>query len=274
MASTSKFGMSDSSNETFENKIVIVTGGSRGIGEGCVKLFAKNCAKVLFCALKAHEAEGKLLQQQINGLYAGCSVFQPCDVTDEDQVKAFIEKTIEQFGRIDCLINCAGHHPAPKTIDQFTTEEFTDLFKLNVLGSFMFCKYALPYLRQTCGTIINISSVVGVIGQREAVTYVATKGAVEAMTKALAIDEAKFNVRVNCISPGGIATPLLSSFFESSDNSDEAIDLLCKSQYIQRLGTPDEIAKACLFLARDATFVTGTNLLVTGGTELGYGIKT
>jgi len=261
-------------SNTLKNKVTIITGGSRGIGEGCVRLFASCEGNVVFCAPKVDENEGKKLEQEINSLSGNkrC-MFVTCDVTQEAEVINLIDLAVKQYGHIDYLINCAGWHPPTRTIDQFTTIEFVNLFNLNVLGTFMTCKYALPYIRQSKGSIVNIGSVVSVIGQKEAVTYVATKGAVEAMSKALAIDEAQHGVRVNCVSPGCIDTPLLRSFMASYEDPKDTVASLNQQILIPRLGSTEEIAKSCLFLVRDATYVTGHNLMVTGGLECGYGYK-
>ena len=115
---------------------------------------------------------------------------------------------MERHGRLDCLVNNAGWHPPHKPIDEFSYQEFRDLFELNVMSMFAACQRALPHLRRTRGNIINMSSLVGAMGQLHATTYVATKGAITAFTKALAVDEAAHDVRVNSISPGNIYTPL------------------------------------------------------------------
>src|SRR6185437_3684884 len=113
------------------------------------------------------------------------------DVSKKDEIKDLIDKTVEKYGPVDCLINNAGWHPPHKAIDDFSIEEFRDLLDLNLVSIFAACKFALPHLRKTKGNIINMSSLVGSIGQHHATTYVATKGAITALTKALAIDEAE-----------------------------------------------------------------------------------
>ncbi|XP_006541132.2 17-beta-hydroxysteroid dehydrogenase 14 isoform X1 [Mus musculus] len=132
---------------------------------------------------------------------------------------------------------------------------------------------ALPHLRKSRGNIINISSLVGAIGQSQALTYVATKGAVTAMTKALALDESRHGVRVNCISPGNIWTPLWEELAASTSDPRATILEGTLAQPLGRMGQPAEVAAAAVFLASEATFCTGLELLVTGGAELGYGRK-
>src|SRR5205814_3229337 len=191
---------------TYQDRVVIITGGSHGIGEGCVRAFAAAGAKVVFCARS--EAESAALANEVRAVGRGQVEFIKCDVSKIDEIEALIQSAVAHHGRLDCLINNAGWHPAHKPIDDFSVDEFRDLLNLNLVSIFAACKFALPYLRRTQGNIINMSSLVGTIGQLHATTYVATKGAITAFTKALAVDEAEHGVRVNSISPGNIYTPL------------------------------------------------------------------
>jgi NAD(P)-dependent dehydrogenase (short-subunit alcohol dehydrogenase family) len=256
----------------YENKAVIVTGGSHGIGAGCVRSFAAAKAKVVFCA--RNEAESAALAHETNALGAGQVTFVKCDVARVEEIAALVEETLHLHGRIDCLINNAGWHPAHKPIDDFSIEEFRALLDLNLVSVFAACKSALPHLRQTRGNIINLSSLVGVMGQLYATTYVATKGAITAFTKALAIDEAKYGVRVNSISPGNIYTPLWQEAIDNAPDSAQCRAEGEAAQLLGRMGTVEEVAKLCLFIAAEATFTTGVDHLISGGAELGYGRKT
>jgi NAD(P)-dependent dehydrogenase (short-subunit alcohol dehydrogenase family) len=255
----------------YKDKVAIITGGSKGIGEGCVRVFAGAGAKVVFCARDGKT--GKALEADVNRLGPGEAWFVPCDVTKPDELRRLVEKTVKRHGRIDCLVNNAGWHPPHRPIDDFSLAEFRDLLELNVVSLFVACQAALPHLRKTRGNIINVSSLVGRIGQLHATTYVATKGAVTAFTKALAIDEAAFGVRVNAVSPGNIWTPLWK---EAVDRA--ADPSTCKadgdaSQLMGRMGTIEEAGRLCLFLAAEATFTTGVDHVLSGGAELGYGRK-
>jgi len=255
----------------YENKAVIVTGGSHGIGAGCVRAFAAAGAKVVFCA--RHEPESAALAREINAIGAGQVTFLKCDVSRAEEIKALIEETVRLHGRIDCLINNAGSHPAHKAIDDFSIEEFRKLIDLNLVSVFAACKSALPHLRQTQGNIINLSSLVGAMGQLYATTYVSTKGAITAFTKALAIDEAKNGVRVNSISPGNIYTPLWQEAIDGAPDPAECRAEGEAAQWLGRMGTVEEVAKLCLFIAAEATFTTGVDHIISGGAELGYGRK-
>ena len=146
--------------------------------------------------------------------------------------------------------------------------------RLNLVSYFAACKYALPHLRRTHGSIINMSSLVGAMGQEWATTYCATKGGITAFTKALAIDEARNGVRVNVILPGNIETPLEIGFIQSKPNRKETEEFIDSWQWAGRRGTIEELGGACVFLASDqASYITGVELIVSGGSELGYGIK-
>ncbi|GAA6083011.1 17-beta-hydroxysteroid dehydrogenase 14, partial [Tachysurus ichikawai] len=194
------------SAQRYEDKVVIVTGGSKGIGRGIVKVFVQNGSKVVFCA-RGVEA-GKHVEEELNKAGPGLCHFVSCDMSKEEDIKRLISTTVERFGQIDCLVNNAGWHPPHKPTDDTSAEEFRDLLNLNLISYFLASKFALPYLRKTQGNIINVSSLVASIGQRHAAPYVATKGAIISMTKAMAVDESRYNVRVNCFSPGNVMTPL------------------------------------------------------------------
>ncbi len=252
--------------------VCIVTGGTSGIGAGCVRLFAKEGAHVVFCAPGADQ--GKPLEAELNAARPNAALYVPCDMTKPDQIERLIASTVGKFGRIDCLINNAGWHPPHKTIDDFSIDEFRALIDLNLIGVFAACKYALPHLRKTRGAIVNISSLTAVIGQLHATTYVATKGAVTALTKALAIDEAAHGVRVNAVSPGNIYTPLWQQAIDAAPDPEKCRKDGDNAQLLGRMGTMEETAKLCLFLAADATFTTGVDHYLTGGAELAYGRKT
>ncbi|KAM4652308.1 L-fucose dehydrogenase [Discoglossus pictus] len=254
----------------YHSKVVIVTGGTKGIGQAIVREFVRNGANVVFCAKEEAAADFEKTLQESG---SGTGLYVPCDVTKEEDIKRLIEETVKTHGRIDCLINNAGWHPPEQTIDDTSAHDFRDLLDLNLIGYFLTAKYALPHLRKTQGNIINISSLVGTIGQKHAIPYVATKGAITAMTKAMAVDESKYNVRVNSISPGNIWTPLWEELSSQTSNPEAMILGGKDAQLLGRMGTSEECAKAALFLAADGSFCTGIDLLLSGGAELNYANK-
>ena len=256
----------------YANRVTIITGGTKGIGRGCVEAFVAAGSKVVFCARNANE--GEPLAAELNATGPGKASFIECDVSKTDQLEHLIEHTINQHGRLDCLINNAGWHPPHKPIDEFSAQDFRDLLDLNLVSIFAACKFALPHLRQTQGNIINLSSLVGTMGQLYATTYVATKGAITAFTKALAIDEANHGVRVNSVSPGNIYTPLWQEAIDAAPDPVQCRKDGDEAQLLGRMGTIEEAGKLCLFIAAEATFTTGVDHIISGGAELGYGRKT
>lgn len=257
----------------YENKIAIITGASHGIGKGCALEFVKAGAKVVICS--HNEKDGKAVEAELKSVFRGeaDAFFVRCDVSKIEDVQNLIDTTISKYGKIDCLINNAGWHPPYQPIDDFSVEDFRDLLDLNLVSIFAACKFALPHLRQTKGNIINMSSLVGIIGQHHAVTYVATKGAIAAFTKALAIDEAVNGVRVNSISPGNIYTPLWQSAIDAAPNPEKCRDDGESSQLLGRMGDIEEVGRLSLFIAAEATFTTGVDHIISGGAELDYGRK-
>ncbi|HVQ36681.1 MAG TPA: SDR family NAD(P)-dependent oxidoreductase [Pyrinomonadaceae bacterium] len=255
----------------YGNKVVIITGGSKGIGEGCVRAFAAAGATVVFCSRS--EAAGEALAQEVNAAGPGSAHFVRWDVSRVGQLQQLVDDAAARHGRLDCLINNAGWHPPHRPIDDFSVQEFRDLLELNLVSMFAACKYVLPHLRQTRGNIINMSSLVGAMGQLHATTYVATKGAITAFTKALAIDEAEFDVRVNSVSPGNVYTPLWQEAIDAAPNPDQCRIHGEAAQLLGRMGTIEEVGRLCLFIAAEATFTTGVDHIISGGAELGYGRK-
>ena len=254
----------------YKDKVVIVTGAAQGIGAGCARVFAEAGAQVVIADKKA---EGRTTADEINSSSASLAHFVQTDVTQIEDLQRMIATAIEQFGRLDCLINNAGWHPPHKPIDEFSLDEFRALLELNVVSVFAACQLALPHLRKTQGNIINIASLVGTLGQHYATTYVATKGAVAAFSKALAIDEAQHGVRVNSISPGNVWTPLWQEAVDASPDPAQTKAEGETAQWLGRMGTPEEAGRLCLFIAAEATFTTGVDHLLTGGAEIGYGRK-
>lgn len=257
---------------TFTDKVVLITGGSKGIGAGCARVFVDAGAKVVICARNAET--GLAFAKELSEKGPGSCHFQACDVSDPQAVKQLVDLTVEKFGQLDCLLNNAGYHPPHKSIDDFTLEEFQNVLQTNLLSYFVACKQALPHLRKTKGSIINMGSLVGAIGQEAATTYCATKGAISAFTKSLAIEESRHGVRVNCVLPGNIISDSRIQAVAASQNSDKFDKWLDSHQPSGRSGTPEEVGQLCLFLASDAaSYLTGTEIIISSGSELGYGVK-
>ncbi|KAL4218584.1 hypothetical protein ACF0H5_021174 [Mactra antiquata] len=251
----------------FKDKVAIVTGGCNGIGRGCVDVFLENGGKV--AAFDINEELG--LQMKTEG--PGEILFVKCDTRNEENVKSGLTEVVNKFGRIDCLVNCAGLHPGSKNIDDMTVEEFEKILNLNLTSYFIMCKYTLPYIRQHTGSIINITSMSGVTGDPMCPSYCTSKAGIAGLTRALAIDEALNGVRVNAIAPAAVRTSLLDSVMKQQDDPQRFLDLNTSTTQLDKIGEPREIGLAALYLAVDATFTTGFELHCSGGSEIGYGVK-
>jgi NAD(P)-dependent dehydrogenase (short-subunit alcohol dehydrogenase family) len=248
-------------------KVCIITGSARGIGAACLQKFAQQGYVAIGLDLLP---EGEQVAAAVIKMGAE-SLFITCDVSDEMQVKACIKKVGDQYGRVDVLVNNAGV-VLVKPFDQITWEEFKHTVDINLGGHFLLCKYVLPYMKaQKKGVIINMGSVSGHVGQMDHVMYGATKGAIIAMTRALAWELAPWNIRVNSISPGSVDTPMLRGDITlESNRTGIPFEVVKKEregeQAFKRWADPAEIAAPIFFLASDdASFVTGSDWLVDCG---------
>ncbi len=253
----------------FRDRVVIVTGGSKGIGAGCVRVFAAQGGQVAI--LDIDRAAGEALAREIAGTGAGTARFHPCDVSD---LKAF-EKSIDQvatdWGRLDCLINNAGIHPPAMSIDETSLESVERLMRINFLSSFAGAKFAAPHLRKTKGTIVMMSSMTAVLGQEKSAAYAASKGAQLSLTKALALELGRDGVRVNAVLPSNVDTPLMREWAATLDDPETALKRVSEMQVFGRMADREVIGRVCLFLAtEDSSFVTGQGIEVEGGASLDY----
>jgi len=251
-----------------KDKVAIITGGSKGLGLGCARVFAKYGCRVVIASRE--EESGRAAEKQLaNGGRA--AVFLPTDVTVEEDMRAMIEATVARFGRLDCIVNNAGWHPPAMTIDQTSLQDFEGLLRLNLTSTFLGCKLAIPHLRKTRGNIINMSSEVGLIGQAAAPAYVTTKAAQVGLTRALATDLAPEGIRVNAVCPAGVMTPLMQQWADTQYDPTEALKMVDSWHLLGRMATIDEIGEVCAFLASDeASFITGQAICPDGGATLGY----
>lgn len=251
--------------------MAVITGGSKGIGLGCARVFAQHGCKVVIAARGAEAGHAAVQDIREQG---GDAHFEACDAGQEDDMQRVIDGAAERFGRLDCIVNNAGWHPPAVTIDQISVADFESLVRLNLTSTFMGCKFAAPHLEKTQGSIINMSSEVALIGQAQACSYAATKGGQVSLTRALAIDLAPKNIRVNCVCPAGVDTPLMREWAATLDNPAEAIDQVNRMHPLGRMATIDEMGEVCAFLAsREAAFITGQCITPDGGAMLGYATK-
>ena len=246
-----------------ENKIAVITGGTSGIGEATAMLFAKEGAKVAITG--RDEKRGHAVVKQIAG-DGGKAMFVRADARKAEECRHTVDETLRAFGRLDILFNNAGVF-YPHTIVDCTEEEWDLQMDINLKGTFLMSKAVLPHMiEQHRGIIINNSSGWGIAGGDAAVAYCASKGGVVLLTKAMAIDHGRQGIRVNCICPGDVDTPMLPEDARMRGLKWEDYLAGCASRPMGRIGTPDEIAKAALFLASDdSSFMTGAALVVDGG---------
>jgi len=248
-----------------QDRVIFLTGGSEGIGWECAKAYAREGAQVAIIARTKDTVDRAAAELGASHLAISC------DVSDDMQVAEAIGKTLDYFGRIDAIHNNAGIGNPAKPLDQTTPEEFDTLLNINLKSVYHTTRHGIAALRESKGNILNTSSLVGVIGQEIHAAYTATKGAMNTLTKSMALDYAKDGIRVNAVCPAGTWTPMLRQW--CSEQPDPA----SISQYlddIHPLGDcpqGDAIADPCVFLLSDmARFVTGCILPVSGGAEIGY----
>lgn len=246
-----------------ENKVAIITGGSSGIGEGISKLFAEEGAKVAVFARNP----GTIVEEIERA--GGTAMFVKVDVSDEENVKAGIEKVVEAYGKLDILVNNAGYTGADKPTHEIENAEWDAVFDVDVKGVLYCTKHTLPHmLKAGKGSIVNIASVYGAVASRGDLTiYHAAKAAVIMMTKQDAVTYGLNNIRVNAILPGTIVTPLVRKIASEMEGGYEAYDkMMCAKHPIGHTGEPLDIAYGALYLASDeAKYVTAAELYIDGG---------
>lgn len=243
-------------------KTAIITGGASGIGEATARQMVQEGARVLIADLNSEA--GEKLAQELNSGGDTKAVFFKVDVTQEDQVKAMVQKAKSEFGSLDIVFNNAGIGHTGEA-HEYTIEDWNKVISINLTGVFLVAKHSIGVmLEQGSGSIVNCASILGNVGQAQTAAYSAAKGGVKNLTKTLALEYAEKGIRVNSVSPGYIDTPLLAQAPE------ELKQLLVSRHPIGRLGQPEEIAAAVIFLASDqASFITGSDLLVDGGYTAG-----
>lgn len=246
-----------------KDRVALVTGGSSGIGEATAVLFAKEGAAVSVTG-RSEERGRRVAEHIVQG--GGRAVFIKTDVSDAKQCRDAVERTLADFGKLDILFNNAGVFYAHDALE-CSEEEWDRQLDVNLKGTFLMSKYALPsMIAQGSGVIINNSSGWGLVGGDKAVAYCASKGGVVLLTKAMAIDHGKQGIRINCICPGDVDTPMLPEDAKFRGLRWEEYMAGAANRPMGRIGTAHEIAKAVLFLAsEDSSFMTGAALVVDGG---------
>jgi NAD(P)-dependent dehydrogenase (short-subunit alcohol dehydrogenase family) len=246
-----------------ENKVALITGATSGIGAATAEMFAREGAKVALTG--RNESRGAVVTARIVEA-GGKAIFLRTDVRRASECQRAVDETLASFGRLDILFNNAGVF-FPQTALECTEEEWDLQIDINLKGTFLMSKCALaPMIAQGRGVLINNSSGWGLVGGDRAVAYCASKGGVVLLTKAMAIDHGRQGIRVNCICPGDVDTPMLPEDARMRGLDWKTYLAGCENRPLGRIGTVDEIAKAALFLASDdSSFMTGTALVVDGG---------
>jgi len=250
-------------------KVAVITGGSSGMGRVAANLFAAEGARVAIGSIEP-EAGAAVVGEIADA--GGEAAFVPTDVRRPDEVERLIRSTEEAWGRIDVLYSCAGVMPigsAPETSE----DDYQLAVDVNLGGTFRLARYGIPALeRAGGGSVVLTASEIGLVGATRAAAYCASKGGVVNLTRALAVDSAPLGVRVNCLCPGPIDTPMLQAWFASGDEA-ELRRIQTEPIPMGRIGRAEEVAQAALFLASDASsFMTGSVMVVDGGVTASYGL--
>jgi len=245
-----------------DRKVALITGGTEGMGYSTARLLLEEGASVVITG-RSKEKGAKALRALRK---LGPVRFLQGDVSKASDAKRMVEATVKEFGRIDVLFNNAGVY-LEKVAEDTSEEEWDRVLDINLKGTFLVTKYAVPHMKkQRSGAIINNSSDAGLVGNRSCPAYCASKGAITIMSKAMALDYAKYGIRVNTINPGCIDTPMLAQEAKASGNTRKYMQRTREDHPIGRVGTPEEVAHAVLFLAsNDSSFVTGAALSIDGG---------
>jgi NAD(P)-dependent dehydrogenase (short-subunit alcohol dehydrogenase family) len=247
-------------HNSYANKVAFVTGGTSGIGKATAIAFADAGAKVVLTGRREKEGAAVVAEIKKRG---GEASFIHTDVTKEADVKAAVDFTVQTYGRLDAAFNNAGIEIVG-SLDQVTEEQYQKAFTINVWGVLSSMKHEVAAMQKTGGgAIVNTSSIFGLVGGTYASIYAGTKFAVEGLTKSIAVEVAKQNIRVNAVAPGAVQTDMVDRF---AGKEGEARDDLTAKHPMGRFGTSEEIAAAVLYLCSDeALFTTGSTLSVDGG---------
>ncbi len=248
-----------------DQKTALITGAACGIGKATAHLLAQEGAKV--AVTDVNDKEGKSLVDEINAT-GGSAKYWHLDTSDEDNVQKVFSEVAREFGSIDILVNNAGIAGVEKPTHEISKEEWEKLMSINVTGVFLCTKHVIPYMQKaSAGSIINLSSIYGLVGAGDLPPYHASKGAVRLMSKNDALIYAKDKIRINSVHPGFIQTPLVDALAEESPEGPKAFKSRLDSLHpIGHIGEPEDIAYGILYLASDESkFLTGSELVIDGG---------
>jgi NAD(P)-dependent dehydrogenase (short-subunit alcohol dehydrogenase family) len=280
----------------FRGRVALVTGASSGIGRATAIMLASEGANLVLAARNSDRAAdvlGEILTHPEGAVGAGTpgvqpagmegehtlfrtgqtasprALFVPTDVTAPEQCQTAVERTLDTYGHLDILVNSAGVIVRGKTMVETTPQEWDHTFDVNVKGTYLMSRVAIPAM-EGGGTIVNMASYLGVVGGRGVAAYAAAKGAIVNLTRAMALDHAPAGIRVNCIAPGSVDTPMLQREWEELGGATAVRHRFEAKHPLARIAQPEEIARVVLFLASDeASFITGACLAADGGITAG-----
>jgi len=249
------------------SKCAIITGGSAGIGEAMVRRFVTEGAQVMVG--DRDQPRGDALCRSIGS----AAIFQGLEVADADSFAAAIQAAMSRWGRLDILVNNAGIALPAATVQETSLDQFDQLVDVNLRSVFLGCKFAYPHLKRTRGCVLNVSSMAGVTGQERHAIYGATKGAINALTKCIAVDWGRDGIRVNALCPAGVWTDTLRAWMKTQPDEPSLESYLRQIHALGYCPEPEEIATVAAFLCSDeAKFITGCIMPVSGGSECGYNV--
>jgi NAD(P)-dependent dehydrogenase (short-subunit alcohol dehydrogenase family) len=246
-----------------KNKVAIITGAGSGIGRATAEFFASEGAKVV--AADWNKSSGEETATEIASA-GGEALFCHTDVSISSQVDALIGKTVEHFGRLDILVNNAAIQIL-STLVETSEADWDRIQSVNLKGAFLTCKYAIPAMKKGGGgAIVNIASVLGLVADPDLAAYCAAKGGLISLTRVAALTYGSEGIRVNCICPGDVETPLVQEYFNKDRNPEKLRKEVYSKYALRRIASPREIAQAAAFLASSqSSFMTGSTLVVDGG---------
>ncbi len=255
----------------FKDKVVLITGGSSGVGKATAKKFAEIKAKVYICSRSIEKLENTKKEFEKNDLKIDII---SADISKVSECKKTVDSVIQKSKKLDILVNCAGVYVEGNSTDM-TEETWDYVLDINLKGTFFMSKFGVPYLEKTRGSIINVSSDSGLVGNAYAAVYCASKGGVTLLTKSMAVELASKKIRVNAVCPGEIDSPMFDDYVDSIDGltKNEAVEKSLKNypKGTERIVLPEEVAESILFLASNKVeAITGACLSIDFGLTAGY----
>jgi NAD(P)-dependent dehydrogenase (short-subunit alcohol dehydrogenase family) len=246
-----------------KGKVAIVTGGGTGIGRAIALVFGREGAKVAVLGRRRHLLDG-VVEELVHAGAEGRAIL--CDVSKSGETRKAVEEVEREFGRVNVLVNNAGVLSV-STVESVSEEEWDRVIDTNLKGPFLMARAALPALRRAGGgAIVNVGSVLGLVAMKDRAAYCAAKGGVTLLTKAMALDHAQENIRVNCICPAIVETELVKGLFSESETGRKAREARVDTLPLSRFGRPEDVAELAVFLASDeSSWITGTAIPVDGG---------